>query len=312
MAVHSWRSEGCYINKDESGHELNPHGTSDFPVACYRENLGATEVDAVPEHWHSDLELVCVTEGAAKLICGGTSVPLPCGSAAFINMDSRHTLLGAPQASICSAVFNMRLVCGMPDSVFAHRYVSPVLASGHSYVVFGEDEKSDLAGAPVSELIQQAIDAAYDEREGFELDVRQALSRCMLVVWERLGKPKMQRSGRMGEADRLQTMCMFVKEHLGERFTVADIAASANISERECLRAFRKGFDMSPVRYVTLSRLSVAAGQLLSDQRASVGSIAARVGIPNSGYFARLFRAEYGCTPREYRDTMGKSLVSRR
>lgn len=66
----------CCTELDENGRELNAHGTAAFPVACYHDQL---EIDPVPWHWHEELEVLVVTEGAVLAAAGGEKCALPVG-----------------------------------------------------------------------------------------------------------------------------------------------------------------------------------------------------------------------------------------
>ena len=301
MAVQAWQTFGCYINMDGSKRELNPHGTYDFPVACYLETIRSGEGQYVPEHWHADLEFLAVVSGRCSFGADGHRGELAPGDAVFFNRGCRHSVVGAPEAKFASVVFSPVIVAGMPDSVFSHRYMGPLLSDGApAYATF---EQGDRFG--VSDQVQRTVDAAHRELPGYEFAVRDALSRCVYAAWERMGRPAAQgNADAAAEAGRLNLMCMYVKDHLSERFSVADIATAAGVSERECLRTFKKSMGVSPVRYVTQSRLSRAAALLVCEPGKPVADIAAETGFTTPGYFAKLFRHEYGCTPRDYRARM--------
>lgn len=301
MAVQAWQTYGCYINMDSSQRELNPHGTSDFPVACYLETILSGDGQCVPRHWHADLEFLAVVSGRCTFEADGYRGDLEAGDAVFFNRECRHAVAGAPEARFASVVFSPVIVAGMPDSVFAHRYLAPLFADdAPAYVTFDAAGRFDVAAQ-----VQRAVEVSHGELPGYEFAVRDALSHCVYAAWECMGRPAAAGDAdATAEAGRLNRMCMYVRDHLGEHFSVADIAAVANISERECLRTFKKSMGVSPVRYVTLSRLSRAAALLACDVDKPVADIAAESGFTSPGYFSKLFRHEYGCTPREYRAQM--------
>ena len=61
----------CSSATDGRSRELVRHGTPPFPVACYRH--GAETVNAVPWHWHDELEAVVVKEGRVFVSAEGES-----------------------------------------------------------------------------------------------------------------------------------------------------------------------------------------------------------------------------------------------
>jgi transcriptional regulator GlxA family with amidase domain len=48
------------------------------------------------------------------------------------------------------------------------------------------------------------------------------------------------------------------------------------------------------------------AARLLADSHLSIKEIAPATGFQDANYFARVFRAAYGCSPSEYRRSIGQ------
>jgi AraC family L-rhamnose operon transcriptional activator RhaR len=63
---------------------------------------------------------------------------------------------------------------------------------------------------------------------------------------------------------------------------------------------FTTAYGMPPMAYLALARADEAAA-LLVETDGTVGEIGARVGWPDSNYFARRFRAYFGVSPSRYR-----------
>lgn len=98
----------------------------------------------------------------------------------------------------------------------------------------------------------------------------------------------------------LATIDAYIDEHLGdEHLGPTQLAAAHFISVRYLHALFRsRGTTVGQV--VKNKRLRAALRMLQDPAYAgvSVGSIGARVGIPNPAQFSRSFKARYGCTPR--------------
>lgn len=77
----------CETSTDSNGRELLEHGTQEFPVACYHDDL--TETD-VPWHWHEELEVAVVTQGQAEFAVSGRCVILQTGEGCFLNQNVLH------------------------------------------------------------------------------------------------------------------------------------------------------------------------------------------------------------------------------
>ena len=98
---------------------------------------------------------------------------------------------------------------------------------------------------------------------------------------------------------------------LAEVFTVIDRRLSEPLSLRDVARAVRvtPGHLTTVVRRRTgrtvqewiIERRMAEARSLLADTDLPVGEVARRVGMPDPGYFSRLFRRTHGASPREWR-----------
>lgn len=79
----------------------------------------------------------------------------------------------------------------------------------------------------------------------------------------------------------------------------AFIAACGRSHEHVC-RTMHQRLGLTPTQYVNQIRVQHAAHLLRSDD-VSIEDLARQCGFENTGYFYRLFRDNYGTTPRRYR-----------
>jgi len=82
---------------------------------------------------------------------------------------------------------------------------------------------------------------------------------------------------------------------------------AAGRSQAHVCRAARRYLGLSPTQYVNRIRIQHAA-MLLGDTQRQVAAIAEDCGFENLSYFHRLFREQYGTTPRGYRQRHAKTL----
>jgi AraC-like DNA-binding protein len=98
----------------------------------------------------------------------------------------------------------------------------------------------------------------------------------------------------------LRRAIAFIDDHAHENITVAQIAASANVTIRALQHAFRRHLATTPMGYVRVVRIRQAHQELLAADPKSgltVTQIAARWGFFHPGRFARYYRDSYGCAP---------------
>jgi AraC-like DNA-binding protein len=85
-----------------------------------------------------------------------------------------------------------------------------------------------------------------------------------------------------------------------------EVARACFISTRYLHRLFESE-GVSVCDWIRSARLDRCRRDLLDPMFAheTILSIASRWGLPSAPHFSRLFRAAYGCTPREYRCAAG-------
>ncbi|MGH3410980.1 MAG: helix-turn-helix domain-containing protein [Streptosporangiaceae bacterium] len=94
----------------------------------------------------------------------------------------------------------------------------------------------------------------------------------------------------------------FIRAHLSDpRLSPGAVAAALHISRRSLYASFPEGQGIAA--YIRRQRLQRARA-MLADQQARplpVAQVGAQVGMPDPAHFSRLFRAEYGRSPRDVR-----------
>jgi AraC-like DNA-binding protein len=93
-----------------------------------------------------------------------------------------------------------------------------------------------------------------------------------------------------------------------QKWTVADLAAQANVSRSLLDERFRRVLGRSPIRYLTEWRMHVAEDLLDSD--ISVLSVARRVGYDSEEAFSRAFKRAHGLSPSHWRKARTSSVAN--
>ena len=96
-----------------------------------------------------------------------------------------------------------------------------------------------------------------------------------------------------------------VHERSAEPLTVAQLARSAGVSRYHFLRLFRDAFGATPHQYLLRARLRAAATRLATEP-ARILDVALDAGFGDVSNFNRAFRAEFGGSPRVYRQHRGR------
>lgn len=271
-----------------------------FPCLCFDVDIRRNVCHEIPWHWHPEIEVDVITHGRVLLEAGGKTWELKPGDGLFLNTNVCHGLqaLGAGPCRFHSLAFTAEVLAGAPGSVFEQRYVRPMLASSARVMVLRSEvpwQREAVAAA------NDAYDAFAREDFGWELLARGALSR----FWQLAAKhADLSQAAEEEPADvrRLKIMFQCIRENFSRPLTLEDIAASANIGKRECLRCFRRTVGVAPIQCLMKYRIRQAT-RMLVDTDLSVTEIGLRCGFENPSYFAQTFRRLTGLTPREYRKT---------
>lgn len=294
----------CELNLDENGRELEPRGTLMFPCGVYSTDLAKNVTGDVPWHWHEEIELAVVRQGRTRVQLDGLETVLSEGEGIFINSNVLHsaTIASPDGCVIQSLVFYPSLLSGSPESVFEQKYVRPLLscqAIPGAALLSGVTWQREAAA-----LIADAVHICEEGGYGFEWLVREKLSRLWYLLLTHLNLHS--DSGQAVESrdsSRIKEMMNFITQSYGAPLTLKDIAASALISERECLRCFKRTLGTTPVQYLMKYRLSVAASRLAQTDL-PVTEISTDCGFDSPSYFTQMFKRVFHQTPTDYRKAL--------
>lgn len=287
----------CNIPLDEHGRELKSYETA-FPIGCYLDDLS---VDAVPWHWHNELEAVIIAEGSCTFFVDSEKYILKKGDGIFVNSNFLHTVLNSERTSglLHSITFHPRLVGGSLDSIFWQKYLQPLQSDPSFHCIFlnpAIDWQRDAL-----ESIESTWQMEVHEPPGHEFQVRNFLSHLIWLIVSHLPPAQVIPSEKsLRDAERIKRMLQYIHEHYSEGIDTCQIAGSAMISGSECLRCFRSTIGTTPIQYVRQYRIQQAA-KLLATTTQKVTDIGTMCGFQEMSYFARSFREQTGYTPSEYR-----------
>ncbi len=95
---------------------------------------------------------------------------------------------------------------------------------------------------------------------------------------------------------------MYIHANLHRRISISELAKQISIDRSYLCAVFKKYMGTSPQQYTINAKMKSAANMLRRSDK-SVSTIAAGVGYDDALLFSRMFRARYGMSPREYRES---------
>lgn len=295
MFIHS-------LSLNENLQEQVPRNTAEFPLLASYGDISMFPGGHIPWHWHPDVEFTWMLQGSLRLCTNNHTFTLQAGEGSFLNSNMLHykePLPGLPPITL-DMVFDPLLVSGSRKSVFDQKYVTPILECRELEAIHLKPYTPNHRA--ILELIRHSYDAADRAEAGYEFTVRNDLSSAWFLLFQDvsalLHSKKIVAS--QGE-ERIKQMMLFIHAHYSEKLSLEQIAASANISEREALRCFSRNLNTTPFTYLLEYRTRRAAGELRETNH-SVTDIAYSCGFSGTSYFSKTFKKFMHCTPSEYRE----------
>ncbi len=283
----------------DNSEELLSEDSGGLPFVCYYDESRLFAGHHIPWHWHNRMELNYLEEGSFQMHTPGGDLEAGQGEVVFINRNVMHAYDFPAPVNYYSYTFDSRFLAGEYGSYLDRKFFSPVLnAKSLSVLRIKPDTPRRIR---MIACILELTDVLREEPGGYELTVREIMSRFFLLLLEET-KDVLSKDRRGNERDleRMKRMLQFIYAHYSEPIGLEEIAGAASISPRECTRCFRRSIDRPPVRFLIEYRAQMAA-MMLGRTDDSISSIAEKCGFVSDSYFAKTFRDLYGCTPRDYR-----------
>lgn len=257
--------------------------------------------DLIPWHWHNEMELLYLASGSCIYRTGRGEYQLWAGDAIYLNPGVLHTLEPVESNTVSYAnLFDTAFLTGTDWSYFDLHYAAPVYQqkSVEAIPIYREEEGT----SQVLELIRQTITVCRDEPPFFALKLRNILSEIWEYLYQRVQECKEQKPGIQVEASdvRVKQMLLYIMENYQTKISIPDLAASVNISERECYRLFKQYLRQTP--HLFIQRYCIQKAQsLLRTTQMPIAEVASATGFESISYFSKIFKQLTEVTPSEYR-----------
>ena len=271
--------------------------TVEFPYCMHERNL--TDF-VVPWHWHEELELGYIEQGVSVIRTINQEYPVHQGNGFFINTNVVDTKIngspGSPALEV-NHIFHPIFIGGHFGSRITTKYLNPILQNQQIavHIIRRGSKETDAL------LDQLILLKEMNRKPNQEILIRNTLSDAWLLLLDEIEKhfeaPQVIETEKQ---IRIKSMLSYIHRNFGEKITLEEIAAAANISAREANRIFQKTVRQTPFEYLLSYRLS-RAKELLSRSDLPVTEISYRCGFTDSAYMGKQFRKATGMTPKEYR-----------
>lgn len=299
--------------------ERTPHGSKDFPIQYYADELTLCPDHTFPLHWHPELEFFVCRGRQVIVQANGVAMELEPGFGILINSNTVHSMRqpqGGPGCHCPNIVFSEELIAPVSSLVY-QSYVKPLTGNAElPYILLRPD-------TPWQGEILSLLDRIFSLMQRYrpaknrpllpfvhagisspchELAVQTALGEIWQLLYRHLAELPHTPATKAKHLlqVRMQKMLTFLYENFSSPISLNEIAGAANISKSEASRCFHAYLGTSPVDYLLRYRIEKSK-ELLLDSSKSIQEVSFACGFGSPGYFSRCFREQTGMTAAQYR-----------
>jgi AraC family cel operon transcriptional repressor len=262
-----------YIRPDEAFHFARKSLATRYPETA---------------HDHDFFEVFLIESGKTDHWINGVTQTLEPGQLTFVRPDDVHAFRA--DRTVGCEIINVMFRVETADHL-TRRYESTI--EGRFFDAVGPLPEMHTLGAA---RFARAINVAQQLQTAHRSLAR--IEEYLLVLTNRVADAT---SGVAGSAPRwfAEACSAAQSKEVFIRGAAGFIAVTGRSHEHVC-RTCKAITGLTPSEYINQVRIEFAAHLLRSDER-SINAIVEECGFDNSSYFYRLFRRQYGSTPRQYR-----------
>ena len=151
----------------------------------------------------------------------------------------------------------------------------------------------------LGEKIRQGVLESETRSTGWEAAVV-ANTMQLIVMLRRAVQDRGTREMTAEQPELLDRVMAYIEEHLSEKISLAEVSRHFYVSESTISQIFRKKMGVSFYRCVTQRRLISAKSMILNGEL--LDTVSEQTGFSDYSTFYRAFKAEFGISPRQFRN----------
>lgn len=257
---------------------------ADFPIELF---LAVRNEEGLyfSSHWHKEIEILCATEGEAKIVMNRREHILKEGSMIIINSNTLHS------GYCLKTPYKCRVISFNPGDL-----VPEITSSNNVYL-------SSVINDPYS---IQLIDLLFDEYEKQSLAYIEVCKCISTILFVHLTRNYLDTSYSMAASQqsefntsRFNPVLLYIEQNYIQKISNKTMADMMHLSEDHFSHLFSKHFGVSPQQYIKTIRLHQARELILNGEK-NLTEIAQSVGFTSYSLFGRQFKQYFRCTPKEF------------
>lgn len=244
-------------------------------------------------HVHTNYELLYVTEGEVTMMIGQREFHLGSGSMIFLNQFEEHA------TQLSGEVYRRYYLLIPPASLPDFHENSALLSvfrlhgAHFPYVLTTGDAKPAF-----DTYFSMLLETAQSKSPYVEQRVQALLTLILTHAYEL--RPDMFATEHTSMLISIRSILDELDRRFAQEISLSELAERYHVSTSCLTRHFREYVGMSPMQYITQSRLTLAKHLLMNTEQ-PVSQVADACGFKDASNFIRRFRAQFGCSPLQFR-----------
>lgn len=246
-------------------------------------------------HWHDEVEIDCVLEGAVYYTVEGVTYRLEQGDIVIVSSGMIHSgrciegnTIEDTKAEVMTVQIN--------KNVFHYaNYADPVFEVFHP-----KNDNTDLL--PVMLKMKTAFQQKHSYYEVLLNSL--GLELCYYLMVKQSYIEKNTKTVNAGNSE-IKEALKYIDKHCCEKLTLEDVADVFRYNASYFSRRFHQYTGFSFVEYLNRSRTAVAAEMLMESDK-TIMEISLDCGFSNVSSFITFFKRQYKMTPEAYRRSIKK------
>lgn len=247
----------------------------DLPIIYHMDKLRKAGV----LNLHENLEVIYVTRGSGKVLCGDETVPVQVGDTSVIDCYAAHSIV--PDGEI-------QYFCLIIDRSFCkYHSIDPWLLH------FAPLIQSAEAG----EKMKRVMEACEREEPFQNAAIKSAVLELMVFLCRFYSEPKTDSElAEDAAVEHVRSAIEYIKNHFDKKLSVDEVAAHTGLSKYYFLRIFKRVTGYTMTQYINRIRCEYAK-ELLKSGKHSIKEVALLCGFENYSYFTNVFKQHMGVLP---------------
>lgn len=258
-------------------------------------HLGSTASDIQgqisPPHYHDEIEILYVYDGALQITVNGTRSVVKKGSMILLSPRIPHST-NFPEGGGKYHLLQFRLENYLGENINVGKYFNRFIQSAS--VPFSIFESSAM-----SEVIERIFEEYTAKKTEYVMVIKGLIYNVVALLIRESVLPASNITYTESIMKVLPSIS-YIEEHFNEKITLEEIASVQRFAPSYFCRLFKKASGTGFVDYLNFIRICKSE-RMLSHSDKSVLEISYELGFSSLSYFNRLFKKYKNCTPSEYR-----------